>query len=61
MNDVPLQPHERLYVLRIWIDDGGAWRASVKNLRTKEPRYFGTVDGLVRFIAQTSSQHPGFS
>ncbi len=55
--DVPLVFHERLFVLRIWIDERGAWRASVKNLRTKEPRYFGTVDGLIQFIAETPHQH----
>jgi hypothetical protein len=52
--EVPLGLRERLYIVRIWIDDGGVHRASVKNLRTKRSHYFGSVEGLLRFLAQAT-------
>lgn len=49
-------PGEHLYILRMWVDDKGAWRASVKDLRSKEVRCFGSVDRLLRFMEEVRGE-----
>lgn len=41
---------ERVMALRLWSDDDGSWRASIKDLATREVRYFGSVEALVAFF-----------
>lgn len=56
MHDTAPGRQEQLYTLRIWRDDRGLWRASVRNLRTRESRYFGSLDSLILFL--TRRVHP---
>ena len=41
---------ENLYILKIWQEkECESWKASIKNMRTKEVKYFSSLEGLVRF------------
>lgn len=50
---------EQLYVLRLWRDGERAedWRASLKDIESKEVRNFGSLEALVKFLA--SGLQPG--
>lgn len=41
---------ERLYVMRLWRETDGGWRASLKHLGTKEARYFHSFAALAAFL-----------
>ncbi|WP_027891576.1 hypothetical protein [Calidithermus chliarophilus] len=48
------------YIVRIWWEqthdgEGGAWRASLTEVHSKERRYFKSPDELLHYL----SQHPG--
>ena len=42
--------NEKLYMLRLWEDEDKVWHGSLKNMKTKEVRYFKTLDSLARFV-----------
>ena len=42
---------EDIYILRHWQDkEGDNWKMSLKNIRTKENRYFGSKASLFSFL-----------
>ena len=44
---------EDLYILRMWQEkEGENWRASIKNMRTKEVKYFSSLEGFVRYAKE---------
>jgi hypothetical protein len=49
---------EQLFILRLWSDSDrvGTWRASLENMRTKEVRYFRSMEELQTFLATPALQ-----
>ena len=48
---------EHLFTLRLWreqADETQVWRASLKDLRTKEVHYFHTLESLMKFLSRQS-------
>lgn len=41
---------ERLFLLRLWRDEEGGWRISLKDLGSKRARYFESLATLVAFL-----------
>jgi hypothetical protein len=43
--------NEKLYMLRLWEDgESKRWHGSLKNMTTKEVRYFKTLTSLVTYL-----------
>mgnify|MGYP000329788958 FL=1 len=43
--------NEKLYMLRLWEGEDKEWHGSLKNMKTKEVRYFKTLGSLTRFLS----------
>lgn len=52
---------ERFYTLHLWRDgvQPEDWRASLKNLRTKEEQHFADLEALVTHLAKQTNREEG--
>lgn len=47
--------NEHVYTLRLWQDedDNGSWRASLKDMKTKEVQYFHSLESFIQHLTTT--------
>jgi hypothetical protein len=49
----------RAYLLRLWRETDTRWRASLEDPHTSERRAFATLEQLLEFLAQETSELAG--
>lgn len=51
---------ERVFIFRLWCEEGENWHVSLKDMKTAEVKYFHTLDSFIEFVEKRNFTEKGF-